>query len=188
MFANMHVQQMQQGLLQHSLDEHMQQQLGVIDCSAAAAAASAEGESAYSTASAGAMVQQCTVVTACFGSYTLMVVSERLQDAQEAASASAGKAAAHGSPVVDAVLCCAQQLLVELGSNLQQQLDLSQLPAVLAQLSATSAVPAANPEEQQQQQQQEVHSSELPRLRLIVPSRHASTVSAAGVAAGSSAA
>jgi hypothetical protein len=192
MFANVHVQQMQQQLQQRSHDELMQQQLGVFDC--LAAAGSAAGEAACSTASADAMVQPCTVIMACCGSYTLMVVSERLQDA-EAAAAAEGTAAAHRSPVLEAVLSCAQQLLVEHENDLQQQLDLSQLPAVFAQVSPTAAAPAATSEEQQQQQQQqqqppqqqEARSNELPRLRLIVASRNASAVSTAGDAAGSSA-
>jgi hypothetical protein len=185
MLANVHVQQMQQQLQQRSQDEHLQQQLGVFDC--LAAAGSAESEAACSTTLAGAMVQPCTVIMACFGPYTLMVVSERLQDAEAAA---ADTKAAHRLPVLEAVLSCAQQLLVEHGKDLQQQLDLSQLPAVFAQVSPTAVAPAVNPEDQQQQQppqQQEARSNELPRLRVIVPSRHASAVSTAGDAAGSSA-
>jgi hypothetical protein len=153
----------------------MRQQLEAFDWPAVASSAESDDDSI--AAASVAMVQPCTVIVVSLGIYTFMVLSDRLQDA--AAATELSTAAATGSSVVASVASCVQQLLLDHSHELQQQIELSQLPGLLETAStAAAASPAGiHAQQQQQQQQQQQCNDQLPQLRLAVPCRHASFIS-----------
>lgn len=136
------------------------------------------------------MVQPCTVITACFGPYVLMVVADRITPSTAAGSAAptqalpdyhgeltaTGAAAADVTPAIAdhclalpmAVMSCLEQMLAGSAEMIQQHLGHCQLPHLVSE--ATAACQLGTQQQQQdeepcqQQQQQEWQQQRQPHL------------------------